>query len=256
MGDVAGFMLAHGKAGFGYGHGLERAQRNKKLLVGRNIVDFEQAACHVELAGFDDLARFACAFREYPRRVFTQELGGKRVASSTISLANTLVVLYADLPNQGRYVSYQATAGKESCSVTDSTQDISHYAPIVHAESDISPLPARDDSPPDMLHPVKIRDLGSLARLSYDPEFPDEQDMTLYAVPHEGSWVLGYITILDMDKTYYSFNYVALESGPEKNFLKYRGSKGSDPVFADTFEHGYTYLPIIKVKGPHPIFGL
>jgi hypothetical protein len=59
-----------------------------------------------------------------------------------------------------------------------------------------------------------------------------------------------------MDEVYYNFNYVELESEPTKHFVKYQGNQGQDPEFSDNFDHGYSYLPIIKVKSDHSIFGL
>jgi hypothetical protein len=215
-----------------------------------------QNECFVELSSFDDLARFACAFQEYPKRVYSQELDGSRIISSSITLANTLLIFYAPMPKLGRYVSYQVTAGKEICDIADSTKINSHYAPIVHMESEISSLPVKSEKIPDQFHPIKVKDLGSLARLTYDPEFPDEQNLTLYALPHKKSWVMGHITSLDMDEVYYNFNYVELDSEPTKHFIKYQGNRGQDPEFVDSFDHGFSYLPIIKIKTEHSIFGL
>jgi hypothetical protein len=97
--------------------------------------------------------------------------------------------------------------------------------------------------------------LGSLARLTYDPEFPDEQNLTLYALPHKNSWVIGHITSLEMEQVFYNFNYVELDSEPTKHFVKYQGNQGRDPEFSDNFDHGYSYLPVIKIKNEHSIFG-
>jgi glutaredoxin-related protein len=214
-----------------------------------------QNECFVELSSFDDLARYACAFQEYPKRVYFQELDGSRIVSSSLTLANTLLIFYAQMPKSGRYISYQVTAGKEICDIVESTKNISHYAPIVHMESKISPLSVKSEKITDQFHPIKVKDLGSLARLTYDPEFPDETNLTLYALPHKKSWVLGYITSLEMDEVYYNFNYVELDSEPVKHFIKYRGNQGKDPEFSNSFDHGYSYLPIIKIKSEHSIFG-
>ncbi len=165
-----------------------------------------QNECFVELSSFDDLARLACALQEYPKRVYSQELDGSRIISTSVTLANTLLVFYASMPKLGRYVSYQVNSGKEICNIVDSTKINSHYAPIVHMDSEISSLPVKSKQLSDQFHPIKVKDLGSLARLTYDPEFPDEQNLTLYAVPHKNSWVMGYITSLEMDEVYYNFS--------------------------------------------------
>jgi len=218
-------------------------------------VSVTQNECFIELSSFNDLARYACAFQEYPKRLYSQELDGSRIISSSQTLANTLLIFYASMPKLGRYVSYQVTAGKEICDIVESTKNISHYAPIIHMESEISPLSIKSEKIIDQFHPIQVKDLGSLARLIYNPEFPDEQNLTLYALPHKKSWVVGYITSLEMDEVYYNFNYVELDSEPTKHFVKYQGNQGRDPEFSDSFDHGYSYLPIIKIKNEHTIFG-
>ena len=214
-----------------------------------------QNECFIELSSFDDLARYACAFQEYPKRMYSQEFDGSRIVSSSLTLANTLMIFYVSMPKFGRYISYQVVAGKEICDIVESTKNISHYAPIVHMESKISPLPVKLEKITDQFHPIQVQDLGSLARLTYDPEFPDEQNLTLYTLPHKNFWVVGYITSLEMDEVYYNFNYVKLDSEPTKHFIKYQGNQGQDPEFSDSFDHGYSYLPIIKIKNEHAIFG-
>lgn len=211
---------------------------------------------YVELSSFDDLARLTCALQEYPKRVYSQELDGTRIISSSLTLANTLLIFYASMPKSGRYISYKIDSRKEICDVVESTKTNSQYAPIVHMESKISSLPIKSKKISDQFHPIQVKDLGSLARLTYDPEFPEETNLTLYALPHNKSWVMGYITSLEMDEVYYNFNYVELDSEPTKHFVKYRGNQGQDPEFSDNFDHGYSYLPIIKIKSENSIFGL
>ena len=46
-----------------------------------------------------------------------------------------------------------------------------------------------------------------------------------------------------------------LDSEPTKHFIKYQGNQGQDPEFSDSFDHGYSYFPIIKIKNEHAIFG-
>ncbi|MFQ5439831.1 MAG: hypothetical protein ACE5DL_00035 [Nitrosopumilaceae archaeon] len=214
-----------------------------------------QSQCFVELSTFNDLARFVCAFREYPLRVYSHEFNVTRIFSSSLTLANTLLLFYTPMTKFGRYISYNATGGKEYCDVVDSTKDISTYAPIIHLASDISSLPIETEKISDKFHPIKVKDLGSLARLTYDPEFPEETNLALYAIPHNHSWILGYLTSLAMDDVFYQFNYVELNSEPKKSFLKYQGREGQEPEFSDTFEHGFSYLSVIKIKEEHPIFG-
>ena len=218
-------------------------------------MDVTQNEHYIELSSFNDLARYACAFQEYPRRIYSQELDGSRIISSSLTLANTLLIFYAPMTKSGRYVSYQVTSGKEFCDIVDSTKNISTYAPIIHMKSQISSLPANSKKISDQFHPIEVQDLGSLARLTYDPELPDETNLTLYALPHKESWIMGYVTSLEMDEVYYNFNYVKLDSEPTKHFVKYQGNQGQDPEFSDSFVHGFSYLPIIKIKKESLIFG-
>ena len=215
-----------------------------------------QSQCFIELSSFNDLARYVCAFREYPQRVYSHEFNGTRVLSSGISLANTLLLFYTPSTKFGRYISYSAIGGKEQCDVVESTKNISTYAPIIHFESDISPLKNEQEKLSDKFHPMRLKDLGSLARLTYDPEMPDMANLALYAVPHNNTWLIGYITSLQMDEVFYQFNYLELDSEPIMPFLKYRGDEGKDPEFTSSFEHGFSYLSVIKIKNEHPIFGL
>ena len=46
---------------------------------------------------------------------------------------------------------------------------------------------------------MHIEDLGSLARLTYDPDSPDEFDLTLFMFPQKTKWIIGYITSLDLE---------------------------------------------------------
>ncbi len=215
-----------------------------------------QSEYYIELSSFEDLARYACAFREYPQRVYSQEWKNSRILVSSLILSNTLLIFYVKMSRSGRYISYKVTAGQEICNIVDSTKNISNYAPIIHMYSKISSLPVKSKNSTDQFHPIQVKDLGSLARLTYDPEYPDEQNLTLYALPFKNSWVLGYLTSIEMDEVYHNFNYVKLDLEPSKNFVKYQGNQGADPIFSNTFEHGYSYLPIIKIKNNYSIFGL
>ncbi len=215
-----------------------------------------QCQCFVELEEFCDLARYVCALREYPLRAYSLEFEGTKIISSTLTLANTLIVFYVPMMKTGRYISYNATMGKESSNIVNSTKDISIYAPIINFNSKISSLITKKENIPDTFNPISLNDLGSLARLTYDPENPEEQNLTLYSIPHKGSWFLGYITSLDMDDVYYQFNYVKLDSKPTKPFLRYQRNETDEPDFSDSFKHGFSYFPIVNVKVDYPVFGL
>jgi len=215
-----------------------------------------QSQTFIELDNFNDLARYVCSFREFPLRVYTHLLNGKEIISTGLTLANSLVFFYTTPPKAGRYISYNISDGKESVNIVDNTKSISTYAPIIHLDSDISPLETKTTDMADKFHPIKLKDLGSLARLTYDPQVPDDPNLALYLLPRGEKWVLGYITSLEMNEPMYIFNYVEIDSSPQQSFLKYPGSEGKQPEFSNTFEHGVPCFPIIKLKENHPIFGL
>jgi len=210
----------------------------------------------VETASFLDFARYVCAFREYPLRVYSYKLNGKIVLSSRRILSNSLFSFYIPQPKTGRYISYSEEGGKERFAIINSTKTFAKYAPIIHLVSLPSNLTINPKQIKDKFKPIEVVDLGSLARLTYNPEFPDEPDVTLFLFPHKKKWVIGYITSIDFDDVVYFFNYVKLDKEPTKPFLQYSLQNDRDSIFTDSFQHDYRYLPVIKLKRCHKIFGL
>lgn len=255
----------------------------------------EPAECHIALESFEDLARLACSYQAHPRRIFSfvrddssggggdhdangsgsngdgvssnsnhnsndnDGSGGTRVAATALNLANTLAVMYAPLPKDGRYVSYAIDGGRERTDVVDAASNAASYAPMIHVNSEpclthMEMNPPADDIP-DGLHPIELADLGSLARLTYDPDFPDDPDPVIYAVPVGGLWALGYVVAYDMEESHYVFYHVMLDAKPGKPFLRYGHDRVQEPELSDRIEHGYVYMPIVTVRDQHPIFG-
>lgn len=252
----------------------------------------EPAECHIGLESFEDLARLACSYQAHPRRIFSFVMddggdgsgsdadvggedgnggngignnssgnngGGTRVAATVFNLANTLVVMYAPLPKDGRYVSYAIDGGRERTDVVDAASNSASYAPIIHVNSEpclthMEADPPADDIP-DVLHPIELADMGSLARLTYDPDFPDEPDPVIYAVPVGGLWAMGYVVSYDMEESHYVFYHVMRDAKPDKPFLRYGHDRAQEPELSDRIEHGYVYMPIVTVRDQHPIFG-
>ena len=210
----------------------------------------------VETASFSDFVRYVCAFREYPLRVYSSKLNGKLVLSSRRILSNSLFSFYVPTPKTGKYISYYEEKGKERFSVINSTKAYAKYAPIINLVSIPSNFTINPKRIKDKFIPIEIADLDSLARLTYDPELPDEPDMTLFLFPHKKKWVIGYITSIDFDDVVYFFNYVKLDKEPTKPFLQYSLQNDRDSIFTDSFQHDYRYLPVIKLKRRHKIFGL
>ncbi len=208
----------------------------------------------VETDGFLDFARFVCAFREHPLRVYAHKLHGNMVLSCRLVLSDSLLAFYTGYQD-GRYIEYNSKNGKETARVVNSIKSISQHAPIVHLDS--LPFPVQSYKKiTDKFKSSKVHDLGSLARLTYDPEWPDEPKVTLLCFPLRKKWVVGYMSIIDLLETVYCFYYVQLDERPTKPFIKYSGHKGIPVQFTDVFEHGFPYLPIVVLKKSHPIFGL
>ena len=208
----------------------------------------------IESASFLDFARFVCAFREYPLRVYAHKLHGKMVLASRLVLSNSILAFYTDY-EKGRYIKYDPKSGKENARVVNSIDITSNYAPIIHLES----LPFPITSPKRITNKFKtskVLDLGDLARLTYDPELPDDPKVTLLCFPQGKKWIVGYIAVIELDETVYCFYYVELDEKPSKPFIKYSGHKGAPAQFTDVFQHGFPYLPVVKLKRSHPIFGL
>lgn len=210
--------------------------------------------CFVEVINFDDFARYLCAFRPNPLVTFSHDFNGKRVYSTSLILANTMISLYAPFTKKGRYISYSIKEGKESCNVVDSAKEIARFSPIINLESTNYDLPVDNSLLIDKFHPIQVQDIESLARLTYDPESPDESIMTLYSFQLGKKWIVGYIVSVDFESETYYFYYVEVEKEPEKPFLRYRGIDGKESDFSEKLEHSYPLLPIIRIKN-HPIFG-
>lgn len=207
----------------------------------------------VEVASFFDFARFVCAFREYPLRIYAHKLHGKMVLSSRLVLSNSILAFFTDYEN-GRYLEYDPKGGKETAKVVDSIRSASNHAPIIHLDS--MPFPIRSYKKISEKFKIsKVLDLGNLARLTYDPEWPNDPKVTLLCFPRGKKWIVGYMSLIELDEIVYCFYYVELDKEPDKPFIKYSGHKGIPAQFTDVFQHGFPYLPVVKLKKEHLIFG-
>ena len=208
----------------------------------------------IEVASLLDFARYVCAFREYPLRVYSHELHGKKVLSTRTVLSSSILAFYTSYEN-GRYIEYDPKNGKETAKVVDAIQSNAQHAPIVHLLS--LPFQVKNYKKiSDKFKTSKVLDLGSLARITYDPEWPDDPKVTLLCFPYRKKWIIGYMSMIELDDTTYCLYYVELDEEPGKPFIKYSGHKGESVQFTDVFQHGFPYLPIVKLKKIHPIFGL
>lgn len=209
----------------------------------------------IEIADFASFARYAC-HRENSLRIYCHDLNKEKVFSSRQILSSSLLSFYVPAPKKGRYISYSVKGGREEYYIADSTKTVSNYAPIIHLASLPSSISVNPKKLKDKFKPIQIENLDSLARLTYDPELPEESERNLFAFPHKQKWVIGYLTSVDLENIEFFFNYVVEDKEPSKPFLQYSYQETKDPIFTDKFQHGYTYLPIVKLKNEHRIFGL
>ena len=209
----------------------------------------------VETASFLDFARLACAYREYPLRVYLFKYKGNMIFSCRKILTKSILHFYTPSIKDGRYISYNMQDGKEIADVVNSATSLTQHAPIV--ELDSIPFPIKSSKQViDKFKTIKIHELGDLARLTYNPEMPEDLDPTLYTFPYKKKWVIGYITIIELESPVFCFNYHELDDEPKLPFIKYSGHEGKPTGFSDRFQHGYHYFPVVKLKQAHPIFGL
>lgn len=209
----------------------------------------------VEVASFLDFARYVCALRDHPLRVYQFEYKKKNIFSTRKILSNSILHFFVMSEKDGRYISYDPLGGKESTSIVNEITGPGKYAPIV--ELDSLPFPIKQSKTiKDKFITIQIHELGDLARLTYDPEWPENYEFTLLSFPHKKNWLIGYITRIDLDSTFFCFNYVKLDFEPKEPFLKYTGHKGGKAEFTSHFQHGFPYLPVVKLKSGHPVFGV
>lgn len=209
----------------------------------------------VQTGSFLDFARLVCAFREYPLRTYSFKYKGKKIFSSRKFLQNSILHFYTDDIKDGRYISYDPSGGIEKASIVNSTTTISNYSPII--EIDSLPFQIKTSKKiKDKFKTIKIHGLGDLARLTYNPELPEEIEPTLLAFPHKTKWVIGYLTEIELADIVYCFNYHELDNEPKFPFIRYSSHAGKPTEFSNKFQHGFSYFPVVKLKESHPIFGL
>lgn len=209
----------------------------------------------VKTASFLDFARLVCAFRKDTLRVYFLKYKGKKVFSTRKILQNSIIHFYTDEIKDGRYISYNPQSGVEIAKIVDATRAVSNYAPIV--ELDSLPFPIKSSKKiKDKFKTAKVHDLDDLARLTYNPEFPEEAEYTFFAFPYKKKWVVGYITKIELLDLVYCFNYHELDTEPRFPFLRYSSQEGKPIEFSNKLRHGYSFFPVVKLKENHPIFGL
>jgi hypothetical protein len=160
------------------------------------------------------------------------------------------IVYYTPLEDRGHYLCYGLKGGKEESDIVDSTSDASKlYSPIIRIKSLPKTLKPGNGTL-DRYQPIELEDVSSLAKLTWGF---DEVPFPLFLFPHNEKWLLGvFMNFNDEGTSYYC--HVVLNYDPEKPFLKFSSTNGTEPTFVENpSEHGYSYIKIIKLKDTHPL---
>jgi hypothetical protein len=160
------------------------------------------------------------------------------------------IVYFTPLENIGHYLCYDLKGGKEKSEIVNTTSDTSKlYSPIVKIKSLPKTLRPGNGTL-DRYQPIELEDLSSLAKLTWGF---DEIPFPLFLFPHNDKWLIGVFMNFTDEGTSY-FCHVVLDSDPQKPFIKFSSTNGSEPIFVENpSEHGYSYIKIIKLKETHPL---
>ena len=206
---------------------------------------------YVQVNSTLEFSRLVCALERAPRVSFLHDYNGAKILSVQMDiLKEKPIVYYTPLENHGHYLCYGLKGGKEESDIVDSTSDASKlYSPIIKIKSLPKTLKPGNGTL-DRYQPIELEDVSSLAKLTWGF---DEVPFPLFLFPHNDKWLLGvFMNFNDEGTSYYC--HVVLNNDPEKPFLKFSSTNGSEPTFVDNpSEHGFSYIKIIKLKDTHPL---
>ena len=206
---------------------------------------------YVQVNSTLEFSRLVCALERAPRVSFLHDYHGAKILSVQMDvLKEKPIVYYTPLEKHGHYLCYGLKGGKEESDIVDSTSDASKlYSPIIKIKSLPKTLKPGNGTL-DRYQPIELEDVSSLAKLTWGF---DEVPFPLFLFPHNDKWLLGvFMNFNDEGTSYYC--HVVLNNDPEKPFLKFSSTNGSEPTFVDNpSEHGFSYIKIIKLKDTHPL---
>ena len=198
-----------------------------------------------------EFSRLVCALERTPRVSFLHDYDGQKILSVQMDiLKEKPIVYYTPLKNIGHYLCYELKGGKEKSEIVNSTSDASKlYSPIVKIKSLPKTLRPGNGTL-DRYQPIELEDMSSLAKLTWGF---DEIPFPLFLFPHNDKWLIGVFMNFTDEGTSY-FCHVVLDSDPQKPFIKFSSTNGSEPIFVENpSEHGFSYIKIIKLKETHPL---
>jgi len=198
-----------------------------------------------------EFSRLVCALERAPRVSFLHDYNGQKILSVQMDvLKEKPIIYYTPLKHIGHYLCYGLKRGKEESEIVNTTSDTSKlYSPIVR----IKTLPKTlrpGNGTLDRYQPIELEDMSSLAKLTWGFE---EIPFPLFLFPHNDKWLIGVFMNFSEEGASY-FCHVVLDSDPQKPFMKFSSTNGSEPIFVENpSEHGYSYVKIIKLKDTHPL---
>ena len=198
-----------------------------------------------------EFSRLVCALERIPRVSFLHDYDGQKILSVQMDiLKEKPIVYYTPLKNIGHYLCYELKGGKEKSEIVDTTSDTSKlYSPIVKIKSLPKTLKPGNGTL-DRYQPIELEDMSSLAKLTWGF---DEIPFPLFLFPHNDQWLIGIFMNFNEEGTSY-FCHVVLDRDPQKPFIKFSPTNGSEPIFVENpSEHGFSYVKIIKLKETHPL---
>ncbi len=198
-----------------------------------------------------EFSRLVCALERTPRVSFLHDYDGQKILSVQMDiLKEKPIVYYTPLKNIGHYLCYELKGGKEKSEIVDTTSDASKlYSPIVKIKSLPKTLRPGNGTL-DRYQPIELEDMSSLAKLTWGF---DEIPFPLFLFPHKDQWLIGVFMNFNEEGTSY-FCHVVLDHDPQKPFMKFSTTNGSEPIFVENpSEHGFSYVKIIKLKETHPL---
>ncbi len=198
-----------------------------------------------------EFSRLVCALERIPRVSFLHDYDGQKILSVQMDiLKEKPIIYYTPLKNIGHYLCYGLKGGKEKSEIVDSTSDASKlYSPIVKIKSLPKTLRPGNGTL-DRYQPIELEDMSSLAKLTWGFE---EIPFPLFLFPYSDKWLIGVFMNFNEEGTSY-FCHVVLDSDPQKPFIKFSSTNGSEPIFVENpSEHGFSYVKIIKLKDTHPL---
>lgn len=198
-----------------------------------------------------EFSRLVCALERTPRVSFLHDYDGQKILSVQMDiLKEKPIVYYTPLKNIGHYLCYELKGGKEKSEIVDTTSDASKlYSPIVKIKSLPKTLKPGNGTL-DRYQPIELEDMSSLAKLTWGF---DEIPFPLFLFPHKDQWLIGIFMNFNEEGTSY-FCHVVLDRDPQKPFIKFSSTNGSEPIFVENpSEHGFSYVKIIKLKETHPL---